>query len=55
MLMYYLYTALFRAFPPCPRVLIEFLEAPYSESPYQFVDVETLLSDFWKDVMEAVR
>ena len=28
MLMYYQYTALFRAFPPCPRVLIEFLEVP---------------------------
>lgn len=27
-----------------------------SESPYQFVDVATLLSDFWKDVvMEAMR
>jgi len=26
MLMYYVYTALFRPFPPCPRGLIEFIE-----------------------------
>jgi len=29
MLMYSVYTALFRPFPPCPRALIEFIEVPY--------------------------
>ncbi len=45
--MYYVYTALFRPFPPCPHGLIEFIEVPNSVAPPQHPRMKRLVQQWY--------